>query len=275
LADVVANGVRHHVQRLGGGARTVVFIHGLVMDNLSSFYFTLANPVAAVASAVLYDLRGHGMSERPASGYRVDELVADLVALLDQLGVARADLVGNSFGGLVALAFAAAHPSRVSGLALIDAHDGTDGWAAQMTATLSLKGDARDGKIAESFQSWLGRHSERKRTRLAKNAEALVEGTSLVADLRASPPLAADDLARIACPVLALYGEKSDVRDRGEQLARTLPSCTLAILPGCTHSVLWEATAEVRQRIVQFASRDVHPGDSEDFEDAARAEGVR
>jgi pimeloyl-ACP methyl ester carboxylesterase len=272
LADVVANGVRHHVQRLGGGARTVVFIHGLVMDNLSSFYFTLANPVASVAEAVLYDLRGHGMSERPAGGYRVDDLVADLAALLDQLGVARADLVGNSFGGLIALAFAAAHPARVSGVALIDAHDGTEGWAAQMTATLSLKGDARDGKIAENFQSWLGRHSERKRTRLAKNAEALVEGTSLIADLRASTPL---DLTRIACPVLALYGEKSDVRDRGEQLARTIADCTLAILPGCTHSVLWEATAEVRRRIVQFASRDAHDSGPERDDGVARAEGVR
>jgi len=47
MADVVANGVRHHVQRLGRGDRTVVFVHGLVMDNLSSWYFTVANPVAA------------------------------------------------------------------------------------------------------------------------------------------------------------------------------------------------------------------------------------
>ena len=260
MADVVANSVRHHVQRLGRGTRTVVFVHGLVMDNLSSFYFTLANPVASVADVVLYDLRGHGLSERPPRGYRVDDLVADLAALLDALGVARADLVGNSFGGLVALAFAAAHPARVSGLALIDAHDGTAGWAQQMTATLSLKGDARDGKIAEGFQSWLGRHSERKRTRLAKNAEALVEGTTLVDDLRASPALTAAQLAQIRCPVLALYGERSDVRDRGEQLARTLLACTLAIVPGCTHSVLWEATAEVRRRIVEFAGRDAAQG---------------
>ena len=36
------------------------------MDNLSSFYFTLANPVAETADVVLYDLRGHGLSERPA-----------------------------------------------------------------------------------------------------------------------------------------------------------------------------------------------------------------
>ncbi len=148
MADVVANGVRHHVQRLGRGDQTVVFVHGLVMDNLSSFYFTLANPIAERAEAVLYDLRGHGMSERPATGYRVADLVADLAALLDALAIDRpVALVGNSFGGLLALAFAVHHPERVSRLALIDAHDGTLGWAAQMAETLALKGDARDALV--------------------------------------------------------------------------------------------------------------------------------
>ena len=247
MADVVANGVRHHVQRLGTGERAVVFVHGLVMDNLSSFYFTLANPVAEHASVMLYDLRGHGMSERPAANYRVADFVADLAALTSDLPAF--DLVGNSFGGLLALAFAAAHPGRVGKLALIDAHTGTEGWAAQMTATLGLQGAARDAKIAESFQSWLGRHSERKRNRLAESAKALVEGTSLVADLRESPRL---DVSGITCPTLALYGEKSDVRDHGEALAAQLPACTLELFPGCSHSVLWEATAEVRDRITRF-----------------------
>lgn len=251
MADVDVRGVRHHVQRLGDAASTatpVVFVHGLVMDNLSSFYFTLANPVAAQRPVVLYDLRGHGRSERPPTGYTVDELVADLAALLDALSIDRCALVGNSFGGLLALAFAAAHPARVTALVVIDAHDGTDGTAAQMTATLGLTGAARDAKIADSFASWLGRHSERKRTRLADAAQALVEGTSLVADLGGSPPVTRELLRSIAAPTLALYGEHSDIRARGEALAATLPRCTLEIVAGCTHSILWEATAHVRAR---------------------------
>ncbi len=140
-------------------------------------------------------------------------------------------------------------PTRVARIALIDAHTGVAGWAAQMTATLALQGAERDAKIAGSFQSWLGRHSERKRNRLARSAEALVEHTSLVADLRDSPALV---VAGIACPALALYGETSDVRSHGEALARELAACTLHVLPGCSHSVLWEATAEVRARVVEF-----------------------
>jgi len=253
MAELALNGVRHHVQRIGQrGAHPVVFLHGLVMDNLSSFYFTLANPVAEHADVVLYDLRGHGLSERPARGYAVADLVDDLRALLDALELGAVTLVGNSFGGLLALAFALAHPGRVARLALIDAHDGTAGWAEQMTATLALTGGERDSKIAESFQSWLGRHSDKKRTRLARAAEALVEGTSLIADLAASPPLTRAALATITCPTLLLYGEHSDVRARGEALAATLPAATLELFPGSSHSILWEATNAVRERVVAF-----------------------
>lgn len=256
MADVIANGVRHHVQRLGASGRPVVFLHGLVMDNLSSFYFTIANPAAAHRAVVLYDLRGHGMSHRPPRGYRVADFVADLADLLDALAIAEpVSLVGNSFGGTLALAFAAAHPARVADVVLIDAHDGGAGWGAQMARTLGLTGDARDAKIAETFHSWLGRHSERKRSKLAKAAEELVHGTTLVADLEASPSLGADELARVAMPVLAIYGAASDVIDRGRALAAALPACELVVLPGCSHSVLWEATGEVRDRVLRWLDR--------------------
>ncbi len=271
MADVVVRGVRFHVQQLGPPERekkapearpTVIFLHGLVMDNLSSYYFTVANRVAEFAEVLLYDLRGHGRSERPREGYGLGEMVADLADLLASCGVkGPLHLVGNSFGGLLALAFAIAHPERVAGLVLIDAHVSNDRWGAEMAATLGVQGQARDEMIVKHFSNWLGRHSARKRTRLAERAEALVYGTSLLADLETSPPISEEALAALKAPVLCLYGEHSDVLERGEWVAARLPNVELRVLPGCSHSVLWEATTTVRDAIIEWVRRDTERSD--------------
>jgi pimeloyl-ACP methyl ester carboxylesterase len=262
MADIVVRGVRLHVQRLGApepgepARPVVVFLHGLVMDNLSSWFFTVANPATRVAEAILYDLRGHGLSERPKTDYTLADHVADLAALLDALHIDRpVVLVGNSFGGLLALAFARAHAARVAGLVLVDGHLGDEGFGAQMAETLRLTGEARDRRIAESFAAWLGRHSERKRTRLADNARTLVEGTTLVDDMQRTPPLVAADLEEVRVPILGLYGEHSDLRERSEALLEHAPDAEVIILPGCSHSVLWEATDEVRARVLGFVEK--------------------
>jgi pimeloyl-ACP methyl ester carboxylesterase len=259
MADVLARGVRFHVQRLESGlpdAPLVVFLHGLVMDNLSSWYFTVANPVAGFADVLLYDLRGHGKSERVVGGYALADMVEDLAVILDAVAGGRAaHLVGNSFGGLLALAFARAYPARAASLALVDAHLGGSGFGEQMAGTLSLEGEARDRKIAESFKDWLGRHSERKRNRLADAASELVRTTSLLADMRATPPMNASDLASIEAPVLAIYGERSELRAQGVAMLSGLARCEIVVVPGSTHSVLWEATAQVRDEIVAFVRR--------------------
>jgi pimeloyl-ACP methyl ester carboxylesterase len=257
MADVHVRGLRFHVQRLASQAPaprpTVVFLHGLVMDNLSSWYFAAATQTTRVADVVLYDLRGHGKSERPASGYGLEDQVADLLGVLD--GVGATDpvyLVGNSFGGLLALAFAIRHPSRVAGLVLVEGHFGDDTFAIEMAATLQLEGEERDRRIAESFKEWMGRHSQRKTNRLADGATALVSGTTLVADMGATQSLTRAELATIRCPVLGIYGENSDLRFRAERTLAAVPHAELVVLGHCTHSVLWEATAEVRERIVSF-----------------------
>ena len=129
MADVVVRGARFHHQRLGveGASTRVVFIHGLVMDNLASWYFTVANALATFADVLLYDLRGHGLSERTREGYSVPEMVLDLVALLDAtLGEAPVIVVGNSFGALLAVELARHAPGRVAGLVLVDGHLGDD-----------------------------------------------------------------------------------------------------------------------------------------------------
>lgn len=257
MREVLARGVRFNTVRLGDGEPTVVFLHGLVMDNLSSWYFTLANPVARVADVVLFDLRGHGKSERPPDGYRIESLVADIDALLDELvpDGRPVEIVGNSFGGLLALAYAIAHPERTRGLVLVDANMSDGAWGDEITRSFALRGAERDAMILKYAYRWAGRHSERKANRLAVNARELVYGTSLVDDLAASPPVSDAELATIECPVLALYGESSELLDRGERLARTLPDCEVRLFPECTHLLLWEATEELKRQVVEWIRR--------------------
>lgn len=259
MAEVEARGLRFHVQRLGAGPRTAVFVHGLVMDNLSSWFFTVANPVAKVADVVLYDLRGHGRSERPRTGYRVDDMIADLDALLDALGLAsrKVDLVGNSFGGLLTIAYALAHPERVQSLALVDANMSDDAWGPGVAEKFRATGTERDKLIARYAYQWAGRHSERKSTRLARIAEDLVYHTSLPDDLASSPPLTDEDLSRITCPVLALYGDRSELRDRAERLERVLPQVDVRWFEGCTHLLLWEAADRVQAALVEWMARPI------------------
>jgi pimeloyl-ACP methyl ester carboxylesterase len=138
---------------------------------------------------------------------------------------------------------------------LVDGHLGGAGFGDQMASTLSLRGEEAQRAIAENFSNWLGRHSDRKRTRLGDRARALVEGTSLVADLRATRPLTTQDFARITAPTLAMCGERSDALDPSLPMLARMPRCTLEILPGCTHSILWEATEQVRNRTVAFCRR--------------------
>lgn len=251
------NGANLHYQLLeckSGGKRPtnacVVFLHGLIMDNLSSWFFTLANPVAQNHDVLVYDMRGHGFSDRPAEGYSIEDHQNDLKALLDHAVPGRkVILVGNSFGGLLALNFARNHPDRVQGLVLVDAQVNDPAWREQMLASFSLEGTERDQMISANFQNWLGRSSKRKSSRLAKIAEDLVYKTTLLADLRNATLLSDDDLRDIEAPTYAIYGSESDILQAAHRLERELPQCELRIVSGATHSVLWEQTDLVKEWI--------------------------
>jgi pimeloyl-ACP methyl ester carboxylesterase len=231
---------------------TVVFLHGLVMDNLSSWFFTVANQAAQEARVLLYDLRGHGMSDRPKKGYGITQHLQDLQKLLDHVAAGdQVILVGNSFGGLLALNFARFFPECTAGLILIDAQINDQAWRDDMMNSLRLEGDARNEKIAANFQNWLGRHSERKSNRLAKNAHELVHETSLLDELYASISMQDSDLSTIKAPVLAIYGENSDIAHNAERMRQGLPNGRVQIFAGCTHSVLWEQTESLRDVILE------------------------
>ena len=167
-----SNGLKFHVQVLGGDeadgvARPkVVMLHGLVIDNLSSWFYTLAHPMATQATMHLADMRGHGRTEIPDAGYSVADNVEDLLGLLDGWGIDEPiHFFGNSFGCVVGLALAQRHPEKVASLFLIEAHFSVPGWGEQMAGTLAL---AAFGLDEAAVRAYLETEADRKTSRLAK-----------------------------------------------------------------------------------------------------------
>ena len=81
MSFTTANGVRLHTTALGAGP-PVVMLHGLLIGSLASWYFTAAPALARTHAVQLYDLRGHGLSDRPVDGYDTATMAADLAALI-------------------------------------------------------------------------------------------------------------------------------------------------------------------------------------------------
>lgn len=259
---ISANGARFHLQRLepeapAERAPLVVFVHGLVMDNLSSFYYTLAGPVIRAGARVLmYDLRGHGRSERTPTGYTARDGASDLCALLDAAGVTEpVYLVGNSFGGVIAARTAIAAPERVAGLALIEASCAgvtAAAWLEDMLNTLSAGALTLEyNRTAEVFQA----AGQRKFAKMAQSADALLNGTSAIEDLAAERPLDAAELARIECPVLAVYGEHSELAGGADDLRRHVRDGQVEFIGGLAHTVLRDATGTLRDLLLDWLLR--------------------
>lgn len=116
-AFVDLRGLRFHYRDWGGSGQPVVLLHGLASN---ARIWDLTAPLLAERFRVLaLDQRGHGLSAQP-DGYDFPSISGDLTALIDALGLERPGLVGHSWGGNVALQFAADHPEAVSWLALVD-----------------------------------------------------------------------------------------------------------------------------------------------------------
>lgn len=130
----VADGVALHVNRWAGPGVPFLLVHGLasnarMWDGVAGVLADRGHAVAAV------DLRGHGQSDKPDSGYSFERVVADLGAVIDSLGFDRPVAVGQSWGANVVLELGARHPELVRGVAGVDGAtielaDRFDSWEA-------------------------------------------------------------------------------------------------------------------------------------------------
>jgi N-formylmaleamate deformylase len=106
--DVVVDGVKLHYHRTGGDKPPVVLAHGITDSGLC--WTRLARALEDEYDLVMYDARGHGLSDAPEAGYAPEEHVADMTGLIGALGLERPALIGHSMGAANVALAVANHP---------------------------------------------------------------------------------------------------------------------------------------------------------------------
>ncbi len=248
MPHVQLGGLNLHIQERGSGP-PVVLIHGLLVGNLASYYFTLAPPLSVGHRVLMYDLRGHGRSARTETGYDLGTQVQDLAALLDHWRVPRADLVGHSYGARIAMQMALEQPERVGRLVLIEPPL-SPGRVDGMERVAAMKPDDVLAILPKDLQAALQR-GKRAAERLREGLGGLLLETDLGATAASMPDLSDPELARIPHEALAIFGTESPCAPAGPRMVSKMPRCRLLHLQG-GHYLLAERPRELGEAVTAF-----------------------
>lgn len=206
--------------------------------------------------------RGHGDSDKPAHGYRVEDFAADLVPFLDALGIDRAVLAGHSGSCLVARRVALDRPERITGLVLeaspttLQSHAGLQDFVASVISGLE---DPIDPDFARSIvvDTSSGEFGPEVLDRLVVELLKVPAGVwrEMFTQLLEYDDLV--ELGRITAPVLLIWGDADGLvgREMQEDLTRRLSSAELVVYRGVGHTPRWEDPSRFAADIAAFVER--------------------
>ena len=260
MPKLAVRGQTVHVQRAGEAGPHVFLIHGVTGDLSIWFLCRAMTELAKTHRVTAYDLRGHGYSDVPPSGYTSADLAADLLALMEEVGVEKARLVGHSFGAVVALHAATLAPDRVEALVLSDPYFP----ALRHLEDLSRWGhwqafhkEAADAGVDLSSEHWydLGKffdqvgHLEGERLLQFRQAVGLpamgrllrLAGTTCGDDTKVEAGLTTEKILAVRVPTLAIYGDASPFLSTARYLADHLADCRTVLVPDAQHRANPEA----------------------------------
>ena len=216
----------------------------LVLHGGTGFIESMHYQISALAPAhfvVAPDSRAHGRSTDTDAPLTYRQMADDMLALMDRLGIERADVVGWSDGGIIGLILAMENPDRVRRVVAIGANFNMAGLSSPPPE------DARvlDASPARDFYINMAPEPSRWPVFAAKVLEMW----------RTQPDYEPADLAKIAAPVLVMAGERDSIRrSHTEEMASSIPLGRLDIVEGASHFAPLEKPERVNGAILSFLS---------------------
>ncbi|MEO5900563.1 MAG: alpha/beta fold hydrolase [Ilumatobacteraceae bacterium] len=244
---LVRDGVGIHYEVAGDGP-ALILTHGY--SSTGEMWAGQIAPLAEHFRVITWDMRGHGRSGYPddPADYSPELSIADMVALLDAVGVERAIIAGHSLGGYLSLSFNLAHPERVAGLVLIDTGPGyrksatRDGWnrmAENYAKSFEERGLAALGTSAEVDAS------------IHRDASGLIRTARGVLAQRDAAVI--ESLPGITVPTLVIVGdEDTPFLDGSKYMAAKIPGAQLAIVEHAGHAPNIAQPAEFERVVAEF-----------------------
>jgi pimeloyl-ACP methyl ester carboxylesterase len=246
-------------ERNAGWGPTVVLLPGPT-DSWRSYAPVLEHLPSAMHT-VAVSQRGHGDSDKPDSGYAIEDFAADVVGLLDALAIERAVLVGHSGSCLVARNVALDRPERVAGLVL-EASPGTlrqDAQLVRFVESISNLSDPLGQDFARRFIS------ETSAENVAPDLVDVLVVEVLKVPARVWKQMFADllryedvdRLAQIKAPTLLIWGDADPLvtRETQDHLAQSIPAAELFVYAAAGHTPRWEDPVRFSRDLVTFATR--------------------
>jgi pimeloyl-ACP methyl ester carboxylesterase len=268
--NVVTNDTQIFV-RAGGEGPAVLLLHGY--GETGDMWAPLAAQLARNHTVIVPDLRGLGLSSRPAGGYDKKTQAEDVAGVLDKLKIDKVDLVTHDIGNMVGYAFAAQHPERVKKFVIIDAPlPGIGPWDDIIRshalwhfsfygpdAERLVKGRERIylDRFWNEFSADPKKFDEASREHYAKLYAAVGAMHAGFEQFKAFDQDAADNKAFVAkgmlsMPVLAIGGEKSFGPMMGTVMRAAATNVQTAIVPDSGHWVMEENPAATIKLIEDF-----------------------
>jgi pimeloyl-ACP methyl ester carboxylesterase len=269
--DLAVNGTTIHV-RVGGSGPAVVLLHGY--GETGDMWAPLAANLARDHNVVVPDLRGMGLSSKPAGGFTKMNQATDVADVLDALKIERAEVVAHDIGNMVAFALAEKYPSRVTKLVVIDAPiPGIGPWEEILKSPLlwhfRFGGPDMERLVQGRERIYLDRFwndfsadpkhfTEASRQHYAALYALPGAMHSGFEQFHAFDQDAIDNRAweaahgKLTMPVLALGGEKSFNTQMADVMRAGASNVTGGIVPGSGHWIMEENPASTIQLVSDF-----------------------